>query len=161
MREAGDGVRFAIEAGPESRIRSQRSWKDLDRDRAPEPRVGRQVDLPHSAGTEQALDLVWPQLTAGFQIRLMVQHRAGRFQDWSIDQEVRLLMFEQRFDLASQLLIARAGRGQHRATLARFPLENQLIKLGDALPALAIHVRPLRLGKSTRRLADNPARVSV
>jgi hypothetical protein len=25
------------------------------------------------------------------------------------------------------------------------------------VPAFGIHVRPLRLGKSTRRLADNPA----
>ena len=56
--ERRDGLRFAIEAGAELRIRGERAREDLDRHRAREARVGCSVDLAHPACPDQMVDAV-------------------------------------------------------------------------------------------------------
>jgi hypothetical protein len=136
--------------GAELRIRSERAWEDLERHRAPEPRVGRAVHVPHAAGAEQVVDAVWAQLDTGPEIRLIGEHRCRRFEHWPINQERYAVVRQERFDLASQLVVASGGLGQKRAALTRLPLEHQFVEVCDPLPALGIHVRPLRLRQSLR-----------
>jgi hypothetical protein len=103
---------------------------------------------------EQVLDAVRTELRTGREVRRLVEHHRRHFEQRPIDHERRAVVREERFDLASQLVVARAGLGQKRAALARFPLENQFIEVGDALPPLGIHVgvSPSQ-SKSTRTVA--------
>ncbi len=52
MGQRGDGARLALEAGEGLRIARDALRQDLDGHLAPEPRVARPVDLPHSSRSE-------------------------------------------------------------------------------------------------------------
>ena len=63
--QAGDGLRFALEALLHLGVVGEVRRQDLDRDRAVQPRVGGLVDLAHAAGAEGAGDFVRTEARAG------------------------------------------------------------------------------------------------
>ena len=65
MREGGDGLGLALEAGERLGIAGQVGRQDLHRDVAIELRVSRAVDLAHTAGAERTEDLVRPEPGSG------------------------------------------------------------------------------------------------
>ncbi len=65
MCELRDRAGLAIEAFAELRIGRERLRKDLDRDRAIEPRVARFVDLAHPARADGGKNLVRAEAGAG------------------------------------------------------------------------------------------------
>ena len=67
MIQAGNRAGFSFEARQRVRVR-RRGAENLDRDRPAEACVARLVDLAHSAGADQVLDLVGAQSCAGFQL---------------------------------------------------------------------------------------------
>ena len=58
MRERGDRLRLALEAGARPGVGRQRIRKDLDRHVAIELRVARAIHLAHSAGAQRGEDFV-------------------------------------------------------------------------------------------------------
>jgi len=59
--EGRDGAGLALEARATFRVGAQFSGEDLDGDRAVEARVAGLVDLTHSAGADEAQDLIGAQ----------------------------------------------------------------------------------------------------
>jgi hypothetical protein len=68
-------------------------------------------------------------VSAGCQIGLIIQHRCGRFQHGAINQKLRLLLCDQRFNLTTQLLIPGAGLSEEGVAPARFAIEERIIEL--------------------------------
>ena len=54
--EGGDGARLALKADEPIGIASQLRGQDLERDLAPQLRIGRAIDLPHAAGAKRSAD---------------------------------------------------------------------------------------------------------
>src|SRR5205085_1459667 len=73
MRERGDGLGLALEAGERVGVRGQLRGEDLDRDLPVELRVARPVDLAHPARAERREDLVGTETGAGAE-----SHEIGR-----------------------------------------------------------------------------------
>ena len=71
MREPGDCLRLALEAGEGARVIRDGLGEDLDRNVAPEPRVACTLHLTHAAGAERRDDLVGAEAGARLQ-----RHRA-------------------------------------------------------------------------------------
>ena len=61
MIQAGDGLRFLLEALAQCRIIGKVRGKDLDGDDAAQARVPRTVHLAHPARAERRDDLIRPQ----------------------------------------------------------------------------------------------------
>jgi hypothetical protein len=61
MREGGDRLRLALEAGERVGARREMRRQHLERHVALEPRVARPIDLPHPSSPELAQDLVRPE----------------------------------------------------------------------------------------------------
>ena len=115
----------------------------LQRDRAIEARVGRVVHLTHSASAEQADRSGTVRTVHRFQIAVVVEDGCGRFQHRPIDQELRVLLREQRFDLApssSSPALASARNAPRSSGGSRSRAD--FIDVSDMLPALGIHVSP-------------------
>src|SRR5262249_12166846 len=72
MRELRDRAGFAVEALPELRVGGDRRGQHLDRHRPIEARVAGLVDLAHSAGAQERLNLVRAESGADVQT-----HRRG------------------------------------------------------------------------------------
>ncbi len=117
-------------------------WQHLDGDRAIQTRIGRAIDLAHAAGANQIGDAVRTQLGTGLQVEGIVEHRGGRLEHRPVDEHRRIVLFEERFDLAQEFGVARALRREIHGAIARRPIDNRLIESGDPLPALGVHGRP-------------------
>ena len=135
-------LRFPVEARAELRIGGECLWKHLDGDGAIQARVGRAIDLAHAAGANQVGDAVRTQLGTGLQVEGIVEHRGGRFEHRPVDEHRRIVLFEERFDLAPQFVVARALRREKHGAVAWRPIDDRLIESGDPLPALGVHGRP-------------------
>ncbi len=120
MIQRCDGSRFALEplAGP--RVAGVQRGKNLDGDRAVEPRVAGLVDVAHPAGAEAGYQLVGPQACA--------------FQMWPgqglddrrrpVEKAIRLIVCrEQVLDTTSELPIRAARR--HDVRTARLGRQRQ------------------------------------
>ena len=100
MGESRDGPCLAVEALAELRVGGEAIGKDLDGDRAVQPRVTRAVDLPHSSSSDGREDLIRPEARSRGQ-------RHGLLLD--------LLQFEFAADSATN---AAEAHGNNRNTLA-------------------------------------------
>jgi hypothetical protein len=65
MIQAGDGLRFLLEALAQCRIIGKMGWKNLDGNDAVQAGVARAVDFSHAACTERCKDFVRAQASAG------------------------------------------------------------------------------------------------
>jgi len=65
MIQSRENVSFARESSQPIRIGSEGLRQHLDRDIAIELHIGRAIHLAHPAATDDALDLVMPELVAG------------------------------------------------------------------------------------------------
>ena len=120
MGERRDGLRLAVETRAELRIGGERARQHLQRDRTIETRVGRVVHLAHSASAEQAIDAVRAEHACRIPDRVGSSRTAAAAS--SIGRSIRswrLLLREQRFNLAPELVVAGARLGQKRASLFR------------------------------------------
>ena len=139
MGQCRDDLRFPVEARAELRIGGERLRKHLHGDGAIQTRVGRAIDLAHAAGANQVCDAVRAELGAGLQIEGIIEHCGGRFEHRPVDEHRRLVLFEERFDLAPQLVVARALRREKHGAIAGRPIEDRVIESGDLLPAFGVH----------------------
>src|ERR1700691_1999716 len=108
------------------------SGRNLDGNRAIEPRIASLVDGPHSPRANRFQDFLRtelraePQAGVGFLPHRLVQH-------------ARIGLFEQRFHFAPQLFIAPGGLLEKRGTPLRRLLQGCVIQLLDPLPTFGSH----------------------
>ena len=145
--ESVDGAeqpRLALEPGATIRVRGERVRQDLDRDVARKLAVMCAIDLAHPARAEQRPDLVRAETFAdqppghpGRTHRRRDLNRRRRHERLCV---VRVR--QERFDFASQLLVAGTGFAHERRALAFVARERGVIQLLDVAPAVGIsHAR--------------------
>ena len=78
MVQRGCGLRFAREALHAVRVRRELSGQDFQRDGPVQSRIAREVDLSHSAGTEQRQDLIVTDGPADERRLMRLTRRGGR-----------------------------------------------------------------------------------
>src|SRR5262249_1913142 len=117
--------------------------QDLDRYRAPQPSIGRAIDLAHSPGTQQRLDLERTDTVPDHSIRAFRREQFGcdvcrrRFQKAS-----GLLMGqEEGFDFLAQGFVVSPSLVEKGSPLAGFGLEDGVQELSDEILPFRAHER--------------------
>src|SRR5262249_54689043 len=133
------GARFLPEPAHAIDVLRVSGGQYFERYLAAELRVMRKVNLPHSAGADRRKRLILSELLARCDVRLSLtrkparntldQRRGGRRQKFF----GLLVRDEQRFNLATQFFVARAGLAEILRAFANRPFQSFVIEPADSL----------------------------
>jgi hypothetical protein len=159
VTQAGNGLRFALEAGTAVGIGTGLGWKDLDGNRAVEAGVAGAVHLAHAAGADEGIDLVGTEARATGE-RLAQQDdgcrgggmRGRAVHGGSFEKRLRVrLLGEQGLHLAPEVRVGLAGLVEIRRACLTVVRQCSLVNSQDVpLPVIG-----------HRRVPSRPARHHV
>src|SRR5215469_4029145 len=111
---------------------------DFDCNSSAEPRVLSSIDIAHTAGPNQFLDSIRPELCPGFQA--LIESFADVISDRPLQNiQMRLMVGQQRLDLATQAVVVTASRVQETSALRLRQVGRTLKDLLKLAPAFVTH----------------------